>query len=319
MQTEEVIRVAESVRAELSKVVIGQSAVIDQVVVALLAGGHVLLEGPPGTAKTLLVRGLALAVDGDFARIQFTPDLMPSDITGVNVYESRESGFRFHPGPLFCDILLADEINRAPAKTQSALLEAMQEARITIDGVEHPLGKVFTTIATQNPIEYEGTYPLPEAQLDRFMVKAIIDYPEREHEDEMLLRHQEGFDPRTESTFGVNAVVNVEQLEQVRQAVRSIRVQPEVLRYITSIIRATRDHHALLLGASPRASVMLLGGSRAQAVLRGRDFVTPDDVKDLAVPILRHRVVMNPEAEIEGVTADRIIGEVLQRVEVPRI
>ena len=319
MDLKQVIEVITAIRNELAKVIIGQDAALDQTAVAILAGGHVLLEGPPGTAKTLLVRALSMAVAAQSGRIQFTPDLMPADIVGVNIYQGQTGQFAFRPGPLFCDLLLADEINRAPAKTQSALLEAMQENQVSLDGQEHRLSPVFTTLATQNPIEYEGTYPLPEAQLDRFMFKVQIGYPADEAEQMMLERHQSGFDPARTDTFGIDAQASVEQLAQMREAVRQVHVATEVLEYIKAIVRATRQAHALMLGASPRAGVMLLAAGRALAVLRGRDFVIPDDVRDLSKPTLRHRVVLNPEAEIEGTTADACIDQVLQRIPVPRL
>jgi MoxR-like ATPase len=311
-------RVATALRGELAKVIVGQTDILEEVIVALLSGGHVLLEGPPGTAKTLLVRALAMAVDGAFRRIQFTPDVMPADIVGVNVYRSDKNAFEYRPGPIFCDLLLGDEINRAPAKTQSALLEAMQERQVSVDGDTRSLSPVFTVFATLNPIEYEGTYPLPEAQLDRFMFKTLIGYPDQAAEEEILHRYQGGFDASRGSTFGITPVTNTEELGAVRMAVATVQITPEVMAYATAIVRATRGFPAIALGASPRAAVALFQAGKAMAVLRGRDFVTPDDLRDLAAPVLRHRIVLNPEAEIEGTTADACINQVLERVEVPR-
>lgn len=319
MDLETVTRTAGAIRQELSKVIVGLDAVLDQAIVAILAGGHVLLEGPPGTAKTLLVRALSLTMHGQFHRIQFTPDLMPADIVGVNMFHSQSASFQFSPGPIFCDLLLADEINRAPAKTQSALLEAMQDQQVSVDGQEHHLSEVFTAFATQNPIEYEGTYPLPEAQLDRFLLKIVVGYPEQQQEVEILKHYQAGFDAARVTTFNIQPCTSVPELAELRAAVRQVRVEQPVLEYITSIIRGTRGLQWLTLGASPRASVMLLLASKGLAVLRGRSYVVPDDVRDMAIPVLRHRIVLNPEAEIEGMTADQCVSRVLERTEVPRL
>jgi MoxR-like ATPase len=308
-----------AIGGEVKKVIVGQPAVIEQTLVAYLAGGHVLLEGAPGTAKTLLVRALALAVGGVFRRVQFTPDLMPTDITGVNVYQADRAAFSFRRGPIFCDILLADEINRAPAKTQSALLEAMQERQVSVDGEVHPLSRAFTVVATQNPIEYEGTYPLPEAQLDRFMFKVLVGYPDKSEEERILSRYLEGFDAADWNTFAIEPCISIDELCAVRETVKLVTVSQSVIGYITEVIRATRGHHGLTLGASPRAAVMLLQASRSLAVLRGRTYVTPDDVRDLAAPVLRHRIILSPETEIEGTTPDHCVARVLEKVPVPRL
>jgi MoxR-like ATPase len=305
-------------RGEISKVIVGQERVVHDVLVALLAGGHILLEGVPGTAKTLLVRALSLALDASFRRVQFTPDLMPSDLVGVSMWNQQTSAFEFRSGPLFADLVLADEINRAPAKTQAALLEAMSERRVTVDGEGHELPRLFTVIATQNPVEYEGTYPLPEAELDRFMLKVVVPYPERDDEQGILERYAEGFDAERSSTFGVEAVASVDDVVAVRGELGRVIAEPRVLRYITDVIRATRDTPTLVLGASPRAGVSLFQCARATAALDGRDFVTPDDVKAMATAVLRHRVVVSPELEVEGGTADDAVRAVLERVEVPR-
>jgi MoxR-like ATPase len=286
--------------------------------VALLAGGHVLLEGVPGTAKTLLVRVLAKTLDASFRRIQFTPDLMPADITGVSMWNQATSAFVFHAGPVFGDLVLGDEINRAPAKTQAALLEAMQERRVTVDGVPHALPRLFTVVATQNPVEYEGTYPLPEAQLDRFLLKVVVPYPARAEEVGILERVAGGFDAESDATFGVTAVATVEDVVAARAAIAKTHCEPRVLGYVTDVVRATRETPTLVLGASPRAAVALLRASRAAATLAGRDFVTPDDVKAMAPPALRHRVVLSAEMEVEGRTADDALRTVLERVEVPK-
>ena len=306
------------ISSEIGKVIVGQERAVHDLGVALLAGGHVLLEGVPGTAKTLLVRVLARSVEASFRRIQFTPDLMPSDVVGVSMWNLGTGGFAFHPGPVFGDLVLADEINRAPAKTQSALLEAMQERQVTVDGKAHALPRLFTVVATQNPVEYEGTYPLPEAQLDRFLLKVVVPYPERAEEVGILERHAHGFDAEREATFGVTPVAKVEDVVGAREAVAAVHVEPRVLGYVTDLVRATRESPALALGASPRAAVALFKCARAAAALADRDFVTPDDVKAMAPAVLRHRVVVSPELEVEGRTADDAVRSVLDRVEVPR-
>jgi MoxR-like ATPase len=308
---------AEAVLGELRKVILGQERVLREVVACFLARGHCLLEGVPGTAKTLLVRSLALVFDARFSRVQFTPDLMPADVTGVNMFHPEDRAFRFLPGPVFTDLLLADEINRAPAKTQSALLEAMQERRVTVDGVPRPLPALFTTFATQNPVEYEGTYPLPEAELDRFLVKVSVGYPSEAEERGILDRYAAGFDAERDATFGIARLLDTARVEALRAAVDRVVVEPGVRGYIATLVRATREGGALSLGASPRATVALFRMARASAAMRGRDFVTPDDVKDAAPAVLRHRVALTPEAEIEGDTADAAVRRILDRIEVP--
>jgi len=306
------------IRAAVTTRVVGQDVVIDEALVAFLARGHALLEGVPGVAKTLLVRALAGALGARFGRIQFTPDLMPADITGVSVLRDGSAGFEFHPGPVFTDLLLADEINRAPAKTQAALLEAMQERQVTADGVPRPLSELFTVFATQNPVEYEGTYPLPEAQLDRFLVKIRVPYPALEAELEMLARYAGGFDPERAGAAAPAPVVDPSSLVSLRSAVDGVRVAPEVREYIAAIVRATRDDAGLTLGGSPRASVALFRVARAAALLAGRDFATPDDVKDFAPAVLRHRVSVAPELEVEGRTADDVLQAIFTRVKAPQ-
>lgn len=302
----------------LGKAIVGHESTIQALLVAVLAGGHVLLEGVPGTAKTLLVKALSLALGMEFKRVQMTPDLMPSDIVGTNVYDANAQSFRLRRGPIFTTVLLADEINRAPAKTQSALLEGMQERQVTIDGERHQLPANFTVFATQNPIEYEGTYPLPEAQLDRFMLKLLIPYPAAQAEDELLKRYNEGFDADQLEAAGVKPVTDDYELATVRRQVRALSAEPAVLHYVGEVVRATRLNPNLVLGCSPRAAVMLLQASKVLAGLRGRTFVTPDDVKSMALPVLRHRIVLRPEADIEGLSADDILQGVLATVPVPR-
>jgi MoxR-like ATPase len=286
--------------------------------IALLAGGHALLEGVPGTAKTLSIRALSMALDLRFGRVQFTPDLMPTDLIGVNVLDELKRDFSFHAGPLFTDLLLADEINRAPAKTQAALLEAMQERQITTDGQTRPLPAGFTVFASQNPVEYEGTYPLPEAQLDRFLLKIVVGYPGAEAERAILDRYVDGFSADRADTYGIKPILGGGEIIQLRQAVSTVHVEPTVRDYVTRIVRATREEPSLALGASPRAGVALFLASRAEAFLSGRDFVTPDDVKALALPVLRHRVVLTPEAEVEGQTVDERLAGLLNTIPAPR-
>ena len=309
-------RSAQRVLDELRRVVLGQEAVLRETVLALIARGHVLLEGAPGTAKTLLVRVLSQVLGLEFRRIQFTPDLMPSDITGVNLLTGHGE-FTFRPGPLFGDLILGDEINRAPAKTQAALLEAMQERSVTVDGVSHALSQSFTVFATQNPIEFEGTYPLPEAELDRFLIKSLLNYPSAEAEQGVLRRVLDGFEAAEPSSFGVTRVLDANGLARLREAARAIRVEPSLQVYITSLVRATRGAPALTLGASPRASVALLKLSQAAALLDGRAYVVPDDVKINAPAVLRHRIAVAPELELEGVTADAALRTLIDRIEAP--
>ena len=307
---------ARAILDALRRVVLGQDMAIREVLVCLLARGHILLEGVPGTAKTLLVRTLALALRVKFARIQFTPDLMPADITGISLLSGTHE-FTFREGPVFADLVLADEINRAPAKTQAALLEAMQERTVTVDGKSHPLSTTFTVFATQNPIEFEGTYPLPEAELDRFMAKVQVGYPDAAIEQGILTRYGEGFEADRPDTYGVSPVTDATGLEQLRAAVDAVRVEPRLTGYITAIVRATREAASLTLGASPRAGVALFKAARAAALLDDRDFVIPDDIKLLAPAILRHRVNVAPELELEGVTADQALKAILDRIEAP--
>jgi MoxR-like ATPase len=308
---------AREIVEQLGRVILGQSAVLREAVLALLARGHVLFEGAPGTAKTLLVRAMSQTLGLEFRRIQFTPDLMPSDITGVNLL-TGQGGFTFRPGPLFGDLVLGDEINRAPAKTQAALLEAMQERHVTVDGTSHPLSASFTVFATQNPIEFEGTYPLPEAELDRFLVKSLLGYPDETAERGVLARVLDGFEAAEPASYGVSQVLDAGGLAALRDAVRRVRVEQSLVNYITSLVRATRDAPALTLGASPRASVALLKVSQAAALLDGREYVVPDDVKLLAPAVLRHRIAVAPELELEGVTPDQALRTILERIEAPR-
>jgi MoxR-like ATPase len=307
-----------SLKAEVHKVVLGQDAALDLMLTALLSDGHVLMEGVPGTAKTLLARAFAAGLGVGFNRIQFTPDLMPGDVLGTNLFDFRTSAFQLTRGPVFTDVLVADEINRTPPKTQAALLQAMQERAVTIDGVTHPLSAAFMVIATQNPIEQEGTYPLPEAQLDRFLFKVTMGYPAREEERSMVRLHGHRTSSPPIEAFGLQPVIGAPELKAMRAVVATIRLEEPIIDYVVDLVRATRGRPSLLCGASPRSASMLATAARARAALAGRAFVIPDDVKELAHPVLRHRVVLAPGAEIEGLTADSAVQRVIEEVEAPR-
>jgi MoxR-like ATPase len=306
------------VREEIAKAVVGQDGAVSGLVAALLVRGHVLLEGVPGVAKTLLVKTLAASLALDFKRVQFTPDLMPSDVTGQVIFEQRDGSFRFRQGPVFTNLLLADEINRTPPKTQAALLESMEERQVSVEGQARQLPDPFLVAATQNPVEYEGTYPLPEAQLDRFLFKLVVGYPTAEQEQAVLARHDAGMDPHDLGTLGVQPVAGAEDLAEGRKEVGGVPVEPRVQAYIVAIARATRESPSLALGVSPRGATMLLHAAKAWAWLAGKRFVTPDEVKAIAKPTLRHRVQLRPEVELEGVTADGVLDGILASVPVPR-
>ena len=313
-----VSQVAAKIKGEVAKVIVGQEAVVEQVLVGLLAQGHILLEGVPGTAKTLLAKCLAHILGVGFARIQFTPDLMPSDVVGTSVFEPGSGSFTLRKGPVFTEVLLADEINRTPPKTQAALLEAMEERQVTIDGQRHPLPPVFLVLATQNPVEYEGTYPLPEAQLDRFLLKVMVEYPGEAEEQQIVLRHHGGFDPRELERAGLLRFKDPQVILRCRERLQKVTVEEGIARYVVQIARASREAPASVLGASPRASVGLLQAAKALAAIRGKAYLTPDEVKEVARPVLRHRLILKPEAEIEGFTADRVVEDLLAQVPVPR-
>lgn len=305
--------------AEAGKVYVGQDQFVRLTLVALFAGGHVLIESVPGLGKTLLVRILGEALGCKFGRVQFTADLMPSDITGQPVFDARTQEFRFRPGPVFTQILLADEINRSPAKTHAALLEIMQEGRVTVDGTTYPIDPPFLVLATQNPVESEGTYSLPEAQLDRFLFKLVVDYPEASEEEAILRLHTGGETLEKRVAAEIRALLNASRILEIQRLCRQVTADEKILQYITSIVRKTRQWPALHLGASPRAGVALLAGARVLAAFSGRSYVTPDDVSELVLPALRHRVILSPEAEVEGDSTDRVLGALLKTIEVPRL
>jgi MoxR-like ATPase len=318
MDVQDIRAIADGIRGEIRKAVVGQDEVIDLMLTSLLAGGHILLEGVPGTAKTLITRAFAASLALQFGRIQFTPDLMPGDVLGTNLFNFQTNSFVLTKGPIFTQLLLADEINRTPPKTQAALLQAMNERTVTIDGKDYELGDDFMVVATQNPIEQQGTYPLPEAQLDRFLFKINIDHPSRDEEREIVHRHgHRSAMPKLED-FGLAPIADGKTLALVRDAVTYVRLSDPLVDYIVDVIRATREHASLEVGASTRAANMLASAVRAFAVLQGRNFVIPDDVKVLALPVLRHRVMMSPSAEIEGLSTDRILREVLDQTPAPR-
>ena len=308
-----------TIRGEIAKAVVGQDRVVDQVLIALLASGHVLIEGVPGLGKTLLVRALAKTFNGSFARIQFTPDLMPSDVTGHAMYDMKSESFKIRKGPVFTNLLLADEINRAPAKTQAALLEVMQEQQVSIEGKPIRLDPPFMTLATQNPIEQEGTYPLPEAQLDRFLLKIMIDYPEQEEENRLVHSVTSNQIGDSINVDAINPVVNAEHIVNLQKVTAHLTVDTRVSEYAVSIARQTRDWPGISIGAGPRGGIALIRAGRAAAILNGHDFVTPDDIKDIAIAGLRHRIVLSPEMEIEGQTPDSILQNLLESVAAPRI
>ncbi len=318
MSLAEVGDLARTIRGEIAKAVVGQEAVVDHLLVALMARGHVLLEGPPGTAKTFLAQCFAASLGLDFGRIQFTPDLMPGDIVGSNLFNFQTSQFTLTRGPIFCDLLLADEINRTPPKTQAALLEAMQERRVTLDGTAYELPPHFMVVATQNPIESHGVYPLPEAQLDRFLFKLLIPYPSPEEELRIVARFGENLGLPSPAELGIKAVVTPALLERAAQTVRSITLAESVTEYVVRLVRATRESADLSCGASPRAAVLLAGAARARAALDGRDYVVPDDVKALATSVLRHRLLLSPAAEIEGKQVEGLVEQLVEQTEAPR-
>jgi len=317
MELPEVKQAFDSAIQQIGKVVVGQIELVEGVLVALFSEGSVLIEGPPGLGKTLLVNVLSRTVSCDFNRVQFTPDLMPSDLTGHSIYDMKEQQFRFNRGPVFTNILLGDEINRSPPKTQASLLEVMQEQQVTVDGVTHSLTRPFLVIATQNPIEHEGTYPLPEAQVDRFMFKLLVDYPSQADEADILRHYTSGKDPRHLNDFGVESILTAPDVLAIQEAVKAVIIEEKLLTYIVDIVSACRTWTSVTVGPSPRAGVNMLVAARTLAACRGRDFVTPDDIKELAPWVLRHRLRLRPEAEIEGSTADETIRQIMESVQAP--
>lgn len=318
MTLEDLRTLADAIRGEVAKAIVGQDALIDSLLVALVSQGHVLLEGPPGTAKTFLANAFATALGLDFGRIQFTPDLLPGDILGSNLFNFQTSQFTLTRGPIFCELLLADEINRTPPKTQAALLEAMQERRVTLDGETHPLPDHFMVVATQNPIENQGVYPLPEAQLDRFLFKLLVPYPDAAEEARIVAAYGQRQGPQRPADLGVTAVADAARLAGASAALAGVTVAEEITAYVVRLVRATRDHAELAVGASPRAAVLLASAARARAALEGRAYVIPDDVKALAVPVLRHRLTLTPAAEIEGRDLEALVAELVEATEAPR-
>jgi len=318
MSLTDVRALADAIRAEIAKAIVGQDGMVDMLLVALLSEGHVLMEGPPGTAKTFLANAFATALGLDFGRIQFTPDLLPGDILGSNLFNFQTSQFTLTRGPIFCDLLLADEINRTPPKTQAALLEAMQERRVTLDGETHHLPERFMVVATQNPIENQGVYPLPEAQLDRFLFKLLVLYPDEAQEARIVATYGQRSGPQRPADLGVQAVTNAAGIGAACSALSQVTVADEITSYVVRLVRATRDYTELTVGASPRAAVLLAGAARARAALEGRDYVIPDDVKALAVPVLRHRLTLSPAAEIEGRDMEALVANLVESTEAPR-